>query len=46
MFQYYHQTRRFGSRRVIALTATPAGDMRFFLGSYLAGTAFALAYLF
>lgn len=45
MFRYYHSPRRFGLRQPVAATNL-AGDLRFFLGAYLAGTAFALAYLF
>jgi len=44
MFRYYHPPRNFGHRQP-AVSAL-AGDVRYFLGAYVAGTAFALAYLF
>jgi hypothetical protein len=47
MFRYHHPHRSFGTRSPGTLVGrTPAGaDLRFFVGAYVAGTTFALAYL-
>lgn len=48
MFSYHHPVPAFGRRPPRSSAAARVGnaDLRFFLGAYFAGTAFALAYLF
>jgi hypothetical protein len=49
LFSYHHPVPAFGRRRPPrggASVGVGNADLRFFLGAYVAGTAFALAYLF
>jgi hypothetical protein len=53
LFSYHHPVPAFGRRRpprggasVGVNVGVGNADLRFFLGAYVAGTAFALAYLF
>ena len=46
MFRYAHTPRRFGHRQRSVAVADTASNMRFFFTAYVAGSAFALAYIF
>jgi hypothetical protein len=47
VFLYRHPTPQFGARRTVQTRVrADASDARYFVSAYIAGTAFALAYLF